>query len=51
MIAFLFLLLFVAMLFAWRDHWYTSYGLFAVVVVLSVYWLKYHATTPLEIVL
>ncbi|MCR9134907.1 MAG: DUF5993 family protein [Alphaproteobacteria bacterium] len=51
MIALLFLLIFLAMIFAWRDHWRTSYGLFAVTMLLSIYWLKYHATTPLSIVL
>jgi hypothetical protein len=51
MIAFLFLLMTVAMIFAWRDHWRTSYGLFAITIVLSAYWLKFHATTPLSIIL
>lgn len=51
MIALLFLLLFLAMILAWRDHWRTSYGLFAVTLLLSAYWLKFHATSPLTIVL
>ena len=51
MIALLFLLLFAAMLFAWRDHWRIAYALFAVTIVLSIYWLDFHATTPLKIVL
>lgn len=49
MIALLFLLLTVAMLAAWRDKWTLSYGLFAVTMALSAYWLKFHATTPLNI--
>ncbi|MFC4270825.1 DUF5993 family protein [Sneathiella chungangensis] len=49
MIALLFLLLTLAMLAAWRDKWAVSYSLFAVTMGLSVYWLKFHATTPLAV--
>ena len=51
MIALLFALLAVAMVLAWMDHWRLSYLLFAVTLVLSIYWLDYHATTPLKIIL
>ena len=49
MIALLFLLLTLAMLAAGRDKWGLSYGLFAVTMGLSVYWLKFHATTALTV--
>ena len=51
MIALLFLLLFLAMLAAWSDRWWAAYALFAVTLVLSIYWLDFHATTPLKIAL
>lgn len=51
MIALLFLLLFIAMLVALRDHWRTSYILFTITILLGAYWLKFHATTPLKIIL
>lgn len=49
MIALLFALLTVAIALAWRDRWRSSYVVFALALVLSVYWLDFHATTPLDI--
>jgi hypothetical protein len=49
MIALLFGLLGAAMLAAWRGRVSWGYGLFAVAMVLSVYWLKFHATSQLTI--
>jgi len=51
LIALLFTLLLVAMLFAWRDQKRLSLFLFFVAMVGSIYWLKFHATTPLTIML
>ncbi|MDA4846833.1 DUF5993 family protein [Hoeflea poritis] len=51
MIALLFALLAIAMVLAWIDHWRWSYILFGVTLLLSIYWLDYHATTPLKIIL
>ena len=51
MIALLFALLAIAMVLAWADHWRWSFVLFAVVLLMSIYWLDFHATTPLKIVL
>lgn len=51
MIALLFALLFIAMIAAWWDRLWIAYGVFAVTLGLSIYWLKFHATTPLKIVL
>ena len=51
MIALLFLLLFIAMVLALWDQWRASYLLFTVTILLSFYWLSFHATTPLNIVL
>jgi hypothetical protein len=50
-IALLFTLLLVAMLFAWHNQKRLSLFLFFVTVGASIYWLKFHATTPLTIVL
>lgn len=50
-IALLFALLLVCMLLAWRSQRTLSLVLFGVVVLLSAYWLKFHATTPLTIML
>ncbi len=49
MIALLFALLVAAMLLAWRDRWKWSYVLFAVTLLLSIYWFDYHATSTLTI--
>ncbi|MEX3009349.1 DUF5993 family protein [Hoeflea sp. TYP-13] len=51
MIALLFALLALAMVLAWYDHWRWAYALFAVTLLLSIYWLDFHATTPLKIIL
>lgn len=51
MIALLFALLAIAMVLAWIDRWRWSYILFGVTLLLSIYWLDYHATTPLKIIL
>ena len=48
-IALLFALLVAAMLLAWRDRWKWSYALFAVTLLLSIYWFDYHATSTLTI--
>lgn len=49
MIALLFALLAAAMLLAWHDHWRWSYAVFTLTLLMSIYWLDYHATTPLTI--
>jgi len=49
MIALLFALLTGSMLAAWKGRASWGYGLFAVAMVLSVYWLKFHATSTLTI--
>ena len=49
MIALLFALLAVAMVLAWRDQWKWSYALFAVTMLLSIYWFDYHATSKLTV--
>ena len=51
MIALLFALVAVAMVLAWFDRWRPAYYLFAVTILLSIYWFDYHGTTSLEIVL
>jgi Family of unknown function (DUF5993) len=50
LVALLFTLLFVSMLFAWRDQKRLSLFLFFVTIGAGVYWLKFHATSPLTIV-
>jgi hypothetical protein len=50
-IALLFALLLVCMLLAWRGQKSASLVLFGIVVVMSAYWLKFHATDPLTIML
>lgn len=49
MIALLFTLFVLAMILAWRNYSKASYLVFAAALTLSVYWLDYHATTPLNI--
>ncbi|WP_305986997.1 DUF5993 family protein [Roseibium sp. MMSF_3544] len=49
MISLLFALLTIAIVLAWRDHWRLSYLVFAVTLAMSIYWLDFHATTPLSI--
>ena len=49
MIALLFALFAVAMVLALFDRWRPAYWLFAVSLLLSIYWFDYHATTTLEI--
>ena len=49
MISLLFALMTLAIVLAWRDRWRLSYVVFAVTLALSVYWLDFHATTPLTI--
>ncbi|MCY6380441.1 DUF5993 family protein [Hoeflea prorocentri] len=49
MIALLFALLAIAMVLAWDDRWRWSFVVFAIVLVMSIYWLDFHATTPLKI--
>ena len=51
MIALLFALLAFAMALAWMDHSRWAYFVFSITLALSIYWLDYHATTPLKIVL
>ncbi len=51
MIALLFALLLVCMLLAWRAQRNLALVLFGITIVISVYWLKFHATDPLTIVL
>ncbi|MCV0427414.1 MAG: DUF5993 family protein [Roseibium sp.] len=49
MISLLFALMTVAILLAWRDRWRLSFFVFGITLVLSIYWLDFHATTPLTI--
>ncbi|WP_299471408.1 DUF5993 family protein [uncultured Roseibium sp.] len=49
MISLLFALMTIAIVLAWRDHWRLSYMVFAVTLAMSIYWLDFHATTPLSI--
>lgn len=48
-ISLLFALMTIAIILAWRDRWRLSYMVFAVALVMSIYWLDYHATSPLTI--
>jgi hypothetical protein len=50
-IALLFALLLVAMLLAWRNRKRPALVLFFVTIVIGTYWFKFHATTPLTIML
>lgn len=49
MIAFLFALLTGAMFLALRQRMRWANALFAVALVLGIYWLKFHATSQLSI--
>ena len=49
MISLLFALMTIAIILAWRDRWRLSYVVFALALVMSIYWLDYHATSPLTI--
>jgi hypothetical protein len=51
MIALLFALLALAMVLALMDHSRWAYFVFAITLALSIYWLDYHSTTQLKIVL
>ncbi len=51
MIALLFALLAIATVLAWKERPYMAYVIFGITLALSIYWLKYHATTPLKVVL
>ena len=51
MIALLFALLAVATVLAWRDRPFMAYGVFALTLALSIYWLDFHSTTQLTVVL
>ena len=51
MIALLFALLLVAMLLAWRNRKRSALIFFGIAIVLGSYWFKFHATTPIEIML
>lgn len=51
MIALLFALLAVATVLAWKDRPFMAYGVFAITLALSIYWLKFHSTTQLTVVL
>jgi len=49
MIALLFALLTAAIGLAWIDRRRIAYAVFAATILLSIYWLKFHATSPLTI--
>lgn len=49
MIAFLFTMLSASMLLGYFGKVKAAYVVFAVSIVLSAYWLKFHSTTPLTI--
>ncbi len=49
MIALLFVLLSVAMLLTYYDRLTLGYVVFVVSVALGTYWLKFHATSQLQI--
>ena len=49
MIALLFALLTAALLSIWWHKLALAYGFFAVTILLSIYWLSYHATSKLTI--
>lgn len=51
MMSLLFLIVLIAMLTAMKGKKSLSYTLFTVAVVLSLFWLKHHATDPLSILL
>jgi hypothetical protein len=47
--SFLFLLMAIAMLLAWRGNRRVSVAVFAVAAVLSVAWFNHHVTDPLAL--
>ncbi|MBV1896974.1 MAG: hypothetical protein KUG70_10980 [Rhodobacteraceae bacterium] len=49
MIALLFVLFACAMALAWYNRVTVAYAVFGVTLLMSVYWLKFHATTALTI--
>lgn len=49
MIALLFALFTAAMMLSFLGRMRGAYGVFSVALLLSLYWLKFHATTPLTI--
>lgn len=49
MIALLFALFAVAMVLAWYKLQTAAYAVFGVTLLVSVYWLKFHATSALTI--
>jgi hypothetical protein len=49
LIALLFGLLAVAMILAWRNRVRYASALFALAVLLGIYWFKFHATSQLTI--
>lgn len=51
MLALLFALLAIATVLAWKERPFTAYAVFAITLALSIYWLKYHATSSLKVVL
>lgn len=51
MIALLFALLLVAMLLAWGNRKRSALAVFAVTLLMSIYWFRFHATETLAIVL
>ncbi|MGF1688888.1 DUF5993 family protein [Photobacterium japonica] len=51
MMSLIFCLLFIAMLCAYLHHTRTSYAVFAVTMVLGLYWFRHHATDTLSILL
>ncbi|MEC6798850.1 MULTISPECIES: DUF5993 family protein [Photobacterium] len=51
MMSLLFLLVLVAMLCAFTGKKSASYIIFAITVVLGLYWFHHHATDPLSILL
>ncbi|MCL9780115.1 DUF5993 family protein [Vibrio sp. S4M6] len=51
MMSLLFLIVFIAMVLAWKGKKCKSYLFFVVGLVLSLYWLKHHATDTLSILL
>jgi Family of unknown function (DUF5993) len=51
MIALLFALLAIATVLAWKERPYMAYAVFAITLALSIYWLKFHSTTILKVVL
>ncbi|WP_237475522.1 DUF5993 family protein [Vibrio tetraodonis] len=51
MMSLIFLMLFIAMLFAFTGKKSLSFGVFAISVLLSVYWFHHHANDALSILL